>query len=124
MIFHDYTMSSDSFCACSNSIDSDSNESMELMKSRSPNTSDVHLKAAMESLMNLSSLYIEQEVPIPPPPLISVPGITFGSIIILLELGLEMNIHITHMTICLIQFQNPQKIKQKAHIQAQTRKKF
>ncbi|MBW0470390.1 hypothetical protein O181_010105 [Austropuccinia psidii MF-1] len=78
--FHHNTISSDSFHSHSKYIGSERNESVELMTSKSPTTPNIPLTAPMTSSMNVSGLHVEQDVPMPPPALINVPGITVSSI--------------------------------------------
>ncbi|MBW0466394.1 hypothetical protein O181_006109 [Austropuccinia psidii MF-1] len=73
-------MSSDSFCACSKSIDSERNDSVELMTSNSPTTPNIPLKPPIAYSMIVSGIHIEQDVPVLPPRIINVPGITVSSI--------------------------------------------
>ncbi|MBW0510068.1 hypothetical protein O181_049783 [Austropuccinia psidii MF-1] len=50
------------------------------MKSKPPNKPNILLKTLIPSSMDVSGLHIKQDVPMPPPPLINVLGITLSSI--------------------------------------------
>ncbi|MBW0495124.1 hypothetical protein O181_034839 [Austropuccinia psidii MF-1] len=56
--------SSNSFQALSNSSDSDSNQSVELIKENSPLSPNLLLTTAVASSMNVFSLQIQQDLPV------------------------------------------------------------